>query len=96
MRSKRNDAERFSEILDENTKRSVKDLLESLGVLIKKRGRILSVDNNTNFATVCFDGDTGESCSFKNCSGEQLADGDIVYVFCQYNKEAQGQIMIKG
>ena len=64
---------------------------ENLGVLVKKRGRVALVDSENNLASVYFDGDSNNmSCLYKNCTGEELSVGDIVYVFCQYNKDAQG------
>ena len=85
------DVERLTTLLDANAERNIKAILENLGVLVKKRGRVALVDSENNLASVYFDGDTNNmSCLYKNCTGEELSVGDIVYVFCQYNKDAQG------
>ena len=69
--------ERLTSLLDANAERTVKDLLESLGVIVRKRGVVAEIDSE-------------KSCMYANRTGESLSVGDIVYIFCQYNKDAQG------
>lgn len=88
--------ERLTSLIDANTERAVKSLLESIGVLIKKRGTVASVDEEKNMASVYFDGGSTESCMYANHTGDTLSVGDVCYVFCQYNKDTQGWIIVKG
>ena len=82
--------ERLTSLLDANAERTDKDLLESLGVIVRKRGVVAEIDSGKNMASVYFDGTSEKSCMYANRTGESLSVGDIVYIFCQYNKDAQG------
>lgn len=82
--------ERLTSILDANTERTIRSILESAGVLIRKRGIVADINSELNMASVRFDGSDETACMYANKTGEELSIGDVVYVFCQYNKDAQG------